>query len=197
MASTALNVWQTTRLPRLAELERAHATVGGQGPGRRWRTETLNHALVTRLAGEFQGYCRELHDLVSDRFAAWTAPKNAALEGVIKVSLLESRQLDSKNAQPGSLGSDFSRFGLQFWPRLTTHDRLTQARQAHLERVNRARNAIAHSNQGELQLLAQEGFPMTLQTYRRWKSAIDHLTRSMDIVTSDYLATLFVQPRPW
>jgi len=197
MTSAALITWQHTRLPRLEELELAHATVGGAGRGRRWRTETLNHALVTRLAGEFQGYSRELHDLVANRFASWAAPTNGALEGIIRLRLLDSRALDTKNAHPGSLGSDFGRFGLPLWPRMKLHDPRTDDRQNHLERLNKARNAIAHSNQGELQLLAKAGFPMILGTYRRWKTAVDHLARTMDTVTSDHLSTLFAQPRPW
>lgn len=39
----------------------AHAH-GWDRPGRRYRTGQLHLALIVRLAGEFQGYARDLHD---------------------------------------------------------------------------------------------------------------------------------------
>lgn len=91
------------------ELLAAHATVGGTGRGRRWRTAQLNRSLVLVLAAEFQGFARELHDAAVQTFARWSAGGNEALERVLEVRLTEGRQLDRGNAQPGSLGSDYGR----------------------------------------------------------------------------------------
>jgi hypothetical protein len=65
MTSVALQAWRSTRANRLDRLQSAHTAIGGSGPGRRWLTEELNHALILRLAAEFQGFARELHDEVS------------------------------------------------------------------------------------------------------------------------------------
>jgi len=87
--------------------------IGGPAPGRRWRTAVLNEALVLRLAAEFQGFARDLHDLACDLFALWTAPLNPAVERVVRASLAEGRELDRGNAHPGSIGRDFGRFGFE------------------------------------------------------------------------------------
>lgn len=60
--------WIGQRQARLAELFAAHATIGGSGRGRRWRTSQLNWALTLRIAGEFQGYARDLHTLAVGHF---------------------------------------------------------------------------------------------------------------------------------
>jgi hypothetical protein len=62
MTSVALNAWRSTRAGRLDRLRSAHTAIGGSGRGRRWVTEELNHALVLRLAAEFQGFARDLHE---------------------------------------------------------------------------------------------------------------------------------------
>jgi hypothetical protein len=54
--------WRKERSERLDELLHAHQSVGGPSRGRRWRTATLNEALLLRLAAEFQGFARDLHD---------------------------------------------------------------------------------------------------------------------------------------
>lgn len=64
MSSAALTSWRTDRAARLDRLVAAHAAVGGAGPGRRWVTEELNHALILRLASEFQGFARPVTQLV-------------------------------------------------------------------------------------------------------------------------------------
>lgn len=62
MVSAALTQWRTGRASKLSNLLSAHVAVGGSKAGRRWATEELNHAIVLRLASEFQGFCRDLHD---------------------------------------------------------------------------------------------------------------------------------------
>ena len=59
------------------------------------------------LASKFQLFCRDLHTEAVERMANAASP--APLQHVLRESLLGNRQLDSKNAQPGSLGSDFKR----------------------------------------------------------------------------------------
>ena len=51
----------TSRRRALDEIEAAHASVGGTGPGRRYATQQINQAYAVLLASQFQGYCRDLH----------------------------------------------------------------------------------------------------------------------------------------
>jgi len=195
--SIALISWQGPRSERLDELLLAHATIGGAGPGRRWRTTQLNWALMLRLAGEFQGYCRELHDAAVEAFIRRAAPGNRALRDVLRLWLVGNRQLDRGNAQPKSLGADFGRFGLTFWTTMVSLEPLTSVRQGHLERLNKARNAIAHDLAADLAKLAADGYPMTLRTFRRWRRALDGLASTMDQVVGTHLGALFGRAAPW
>jgi hypothetical protein len=197
VTSAALTTWRTVRSHRIDELLSAHAAVGGQGPGRRWRTSQLNNALTLLLAAEFQGFARDLHDVVSSTFALWAAGGNARLEEVIRARLREGRQLDRGNAQPASLGSDFGRFGFDVWASLASRDPATATHQVHLEKLNDARNAIAHADNAKLQRLRTEGYPMTLATFRTWRQSMDGLAGTLDAETADRLANLFGQPAPW
>jgi hypothetical protein len=82
----------------------------------------LNDALILRLAAEFQGFARDLHDLACDHLASWAAPTSAAVESVIRNRLREGRDLDRGNAHPGVVGKDFERFGFELWPALANRD---------------------------------------------------------------------------
>jgi hypothetical protein len=197
MPSAALLEWNRTRAERLDELFDIHATIGGSGRGRRWRTQQINWSITLRLSGEFQGFARDLHTLASDQFASWACVGNAAATSVTAAALTRNRQLDRGNAQPSALGSDFGRLGLSFWTALSTRDQRTVVRQAHLERLNEARNAIAHSRQDELLKLEAAGYPITLPTLRRWRRTLGALATTMDLVLADHLATLFARGRPW
>jgi hypothetical protein len=72
--SNAYTEWDSTRRSRFDELLDAHSEMGGKGPGRRWRTEQVNWALVVRLTGEFQGFSRDLHDEASEALSVRAAP---------------------------------------------------------------------------------------------------------------------------
>lgn len=197
MPSAALVEWTGPRAAMLDELHEVHATVGGTGPGRRWRTQQINWAIILRLAGEFQGFSRDLHTICADHFADWSSGTNPAAQRVVAASLTFNRQLDRGNAQPASLGSDFGRFGVDFWTALSIRNSLTASRQRHLQRLADARNAITHSRPAELQALAADGYPATMPTIRRWRRALTELASTMDEVMADHLATLFGRHRPW
>jgi hypothetical protein len=149
------------------------------------------------LAAEFQGFARELHDLSASTFASWAAPGNQVLEQVIKGRLTENRQLDRGNAQPGSLGSDYLRFGCSLWPGLAASEPATVACQQDLDKLNDARNAIAHADEAKLAGLRGEGYPLTLATFRQWRRSLDLLAVTMDAEVASHLGQLFGQPAPW
>lgn len=189
--------WIGQRQARLGELFAAHATIGGSGRGRRWRTSQLNWALTLRIAGEFQGYARDLHTLAVGHFVMSVARGNTALSNVLQIQLTTNRALDRRNATPSSLGSDFGRLGLELWPTLGVVNALTPRWQASLEALNQARNAIAHANEDELGRLARAGYPMRLSTIKLWHRDIDRLVGTMDDVVGDYLDRLLRTGRPW
>lgn len=58
------------RARALDEIEAAHASVGGTGPGRRYATQQSNQAYAMLLASQFQGFCRDLHTESVDQVMA-------------------------------------------------------------------------------------------------------------------------------
>ena len=90
---------------------RSRSCLDASGPsrGRRWRTATLNEALLLRLAAEFQGFARDLHEQTCDTFAAWIIPSDPTVKQVVRKQLADGRQLERGNANPVSIGSDWRR----------------------------------------------------------------------------------------
>jgi hypothetical protein len=195
--SLALANWRADRQQRLDELLAAHQIIGGPGPGRRWRTRELNWALTLRLAGEFQGFARHLHDLAVDYFVGTLAGGNTQLADTLRARMTTNRQLDRGNAQPSSLGSDFALLGLTLWPALERIDPRAPAWNASLARLNTARNAIAHVDQPQLDQLRVQGHPVTLVAVRTWRRDLNRLAETMDDVVSAYLDQLLGFGRPW
>lgn len=197
MASEAFELWLSERADRLDELEETHREVEGRGAGRRWRTERLNWSLLIHLAAEFQGFCRDLHDLSAEKFAGLASGTNKPLGNVLLTVLTQGRQLDRGNAQSSSLGSDFGRLGMRFWPEMEAVDSRSSNRKDILDKLVEARNAIAHARLGELESLRAEGFPPTLKTVHKARSALNGLASSMDRVLAEHLAVLFDEDLPW
>lgn len=69
-------------------------------------TDELNHALVLRLASEFQGYSRDLHNEAGLVLTRSVAPGNQQLQDNLRIPYTANRKLDQGNADPGSLGAD-------------------------------------------------------------------------------------------
>lgn len=199
MTSVALDDWLTKRQPRLEQLREAHEKVGGKGAGRRWRTEQLNYALVMRIAGEFQGFCRDLHDETTDYFVPEAVPHNLAAQTILSGSLTLNRVLDRGNASPGGLGNDFLRFGIQLWPSLYVRwpgngPRWNQS----LEALNKLRNGIAHAQDDLIREVSDDGWPPAqLKTADRFRANAEGLAAGMDTVMASYLQALFGGAKPW
>ena len=197
MASDALTAWLGPRRRRIGQLKTVHHAVRVPGPGRKWNTEQLNRALVLAVAAEFQGFARHLHDLAADEFALRAAAGRAALVPVLRGHLTTGRKLDVGNAQPSALGADFGRFGMTLWDELKSHRSRAHRWNHDLVKLNEARNAIAHADEPRLVTLRAEGYPITFHRINRWQATLDALARTMDDVTSRYLAALFATARPW
>lgn len=182
----ALDSWNTSAAAALSQLEAAHRAVGGTAAGRRTNTLQLNYAFVLLLSAHFQAFCRDLHSQVTRALSEAMEPTVGV---VLRVNLTFNRQLDSRNAQPGSLGADFGRFGLDFWPAVNGVDRRNRQRREKLDQLNEWRNAIAHhdiaSRRGSL--TPRE---VTLDACKTWRSALNGLAMSSDRVLAAHLLTL-------
>lgn len=174
------------------ELRRVHRAFGGTGPGRRRGTEQLNHSFVLLLSARFQAYGRDLHSATATAIESGVA---GTLSGVIGASLTRGRKLDVGNPNPGNIGSDFNRFGFNFWTVVKAADRRNPGRQLKLENLNAWRNAISHhdiaSKQGQLQPAH-----IKLSVCRNWQSALNGLVESIDDVVAVQVQAL-VGTRPW
>lgn len=197
--SNARDHWLTKRSSRMDELEVAHSMVREPGRGRQWRTGEINAAIIVRVAVEFQGYSRDLHDEAVDHLVNHLATTNGALAPVLRSSLTLNRGLDRVNAQPSSLGSDFGRLGLSFWPRLkTTYPSQAEHWHSVLETLNNARNGIAHNDEGKLRAVANEGWPTRqLRTAKRFRRSMGQLVDGMDIIVGAHLQSLMGGAPPW
>lgn len=184
MPSLAWQEWTGGRAVRLDELDYAHRSVGGSGPGRRYLTQQLNQAYALLLSSQFQGFCRDLHNqCVEHLVSAVVVP---LLQVNYRVNLRFGRKLDTGNPNPGHIGADFNRLGLSFWPTVEAdHPRNPQRRQA-LEELNRWRNAIAHHDFAPD--MYRGGRPsLLLAQVQDWRKACDGLARSFDVVLGLHL----------
>lgn len=195
MASRALALWSGTRRDRIDELYAAHAAVGGTGRGRRTATTQLNWALGLRLAGEFQGYARDLHDESIASLAATTVTQN--LQSVLQATFTLGRKLDQGNAQPSSLQQDFMRIGVPILDRVKSADPRGATWLKHLDDLNTARNAIAHSEPAKLAAVLEGAPNLRLTMIKRWDASLRRLAATMDSVTSTELVTLIGGAAPW
>src|ERR1700684_508260 len=112
MPSQSLQQWTEARSIALAEIANAHAQVGGSQRGRRFATQQINYAYATLLSSQFQGFCRDLHSESIDHIVGLVPAK---LQTFLRAEFLFSRSLDRQNPQPGAIGSDFNRLGVDFW----------------------------------------------------------------------------------
>ena len=79
MPSQSYREWLSTRAKALDEIEAAHASVGGTGPGRRYATQQINQAYAVLVASQFQGFCRDLHTESVARLMAFIDPPELVL----------------------------------------------------------------------------------------------------------------------
>jgi hypothetical protein len=181
----------------VGRLRAAHQALGGTGPGRRWVTDELNQALILRLASEFQGFARDLHDEAGVFVVERVAPGDSRVQDSLRIPYTFNRKLNQGNADPGTLGSDFGLFGIALWAQL-------QARFQHrakdwnqkLAALNMARNGIVHDDAAKVARVQSDGWPFTLRSVDRWKAALDALARGMDQVVGGQLKLVY-GTSPW
>ncbi len=193
--------WNTVREARIADLLDAHARVGGTGQGRRWRTEQLNWALVLRVAGEFQGYCRDLHDEAADVVAVDLSGLNWTLQQALRLAATNGRRLDIGNPTLETLIKDFRRVGIaNIWTLLQAAKPGPAVKwKTTLKALMDARNGIAHADPNGIKDAEAAGFPLSrLDTVKRFRASMHGLALAMDDVVADTLQQLLQRStRPW
>jgi hypothetical protein len=182
MPSQSLLQWKGERVSALDELEAAHRSVGGTGPGRRYATQQINQAYTVLLSSQFQGYCRDLHFESADYLVQAIA--SPLLRSACQKAMILNRKLNQGNPNPGNLGSDFNRFGLVFWGEVRNLGSRNQARQDRLEELSRWRNAIAHQDFDPAVLGSTT---LRLRAVRAWRNACERLATSFDEVMRRHL----------
>jgi len=157
-----------------------------------WGADELSHAVLLRLAAEFQGFCRDLHNECIELFVAALGLTDRRLELILSTQNMRSgRRLDSGNANQDTLAQDFSRFGLQVWAELEkSFPELAPGWNAVLRLLNTARNGLAHDADDKLDRLRREGHALTMTTALEWRLSLDGLAGGMDTVCGEYLRVL-------
>jgi hypothetical protein len=144
MPSKALKKWQRSVIAQLDPLRTIHADLTGRKAGRPRTTQQVVDAYIILLSGLFQQYCRDIYqEALNEVVTAVDIPR---LRPVMYKNFQWQLDLDSRNAQPASLGSDFGRLGIDFWTRLRSRDSRNLTRQNKLESLNAWRNAVAHQD---------------------------------------------------
>ena len=192
MPSVALLMWQTARTVSLDEIQSAHRSVGGSGPGRRTATQQINQAYAVLLSSQFQGFCRDLHSECVDFLAGQISP--AAVQAVLRLEWQLNCKLDKGNPNPGNLGADFERLGIKFWVEVHAVDARNAQRRILLEELNEWRNAIAHQDFDPTKLGGAT--TLGLAQVRAWRAACNALALSFDAVMRDYIVRTVGIP-PW
>lgn len=195
MTSASLDRWRHDRAAQLDELVTAHQLVGASATGRR-ATGELNRAMILRLAAQFQGFARDLHQEAALAFGRYAQPDAPAVAQVVAAGIQASRDLNRRNASSDAIGNDFDRLGINLWEVMQTRDKRTGARRQQLQWFNAARNGVAHDDDDKINKVTDAGFRIDLATIRRWRGALDGLAGTMDVVVADHLAQLFRQSRP-
>lgn len=154
-----------------------------------------SYSYVSLLAARFQGYCRALHSEVVPIVASHAFGGDVAL--ILHELLTRDRKLDRGNANPGNLGSDFGRFGLDFWREVEARDPRNVRRKAQLQNLVDWRNAIQHHDI-DAKLAAGLLTPerITLGECQRWRRSLMELAKSVDKVLADQCESLG-RPRLW
>jgi len=191
MPSNSYRRWIKTQAAALDQMEIAHASVGGTERGRRYSTDQINHAYAILLASQFQGFCRDLHTESAAHLIGALRPP--AMMKIVGGEFARDRKLDKGNANPGNLGNDFNRLGLDFWDEVKQLNPRNSARNRALEMLNDWRNAIAHQDFDPVKL---GGSTLGLAQVRSWRSACEHLARAFDRVMRNHVRSVTGQA-PW
>jgi hypothetical protein len=191
MPSSSYRRWIKAQASGLDQMENAHSSVGGTARGRRSATDQINQAYAILLASQFQGFCRDLHSESASYLIDVLQP--SSMRPIVRAELTRDRKLDRGNANPGNLGSDFNRLGLDFWDEVKTLSARNSARNRTLEMLNEWRNAIAHQHFDPSKLRTSR---LGLAQVRIWRKVCNGLARDFDIVMRNHVSSV-TGSSPW
>ena len=101
----------------------------------------------------------------------------------LNLALTSGRKLDHQSARAASLGSDFGRFGFDFWTAVDGLGPQFRARRHRLDQVSVWRNAIAHQDfRRPAADPVTAGTRVDLPMVRTWRRALDQLAGGIDRV---------------
>lgn len=194
MISSALTTWRGTRSARLDRLVQTRLMVNWSA---RWAADELDQALVLRVASEFQGFARDLHDEAIELIGEAVAPGDRHRQLLLGLPYQAARRLDPGNTDVRALSQDFKLFGLTLWSDLEQGDPSQAAGwKAAVEALNTARNGLAHDDAAKIQASERAGWPVSLASVQRWRESLDGLVAAMDHVVGTHLTAKFATA-PW
>ncbi|UXY21931.1 hypothetical protein N8I84_26935 [Streptomyces cynarae] len=196
VTSRALVEWNTSRRQKINLLWGVHPQLTGNPPTL-WREHQALAIVIQRMATEFQGFARDLHDECTDVFSAEVAAGNSAVENVLRERLTSDRALSRGNAHSDGISKDFGRLGMTFWPSMIAADSRANNWKKDLLKLVEMRNGVAHDDAAKLARLQREGYTLDAASLQKWQTMLDDIATSMDDMTSTYLSALLGIQRPW
>lgn len=185
------------RAAALQVLEEAHAHTGNvSGRGRGLDiSKPLAHAYVIGVVSEFQGFTRDLHDLMVQRLVS-ASGADPGLVPILTEGLTAGRGIDRGNADLRTIKADFARVGMTPLDLSTYNPRWGAGDSAEFPHVFRLRNVLAHGNERRLRALRGEGVQDTVTWARRRLPVLNRVGKSLDHLVWDYLQRI-IGGNPW
>ena len=159
------------------------------------RGEDAARSLFVALVGQFQVYCRELHD---EAIGVYLNEANPRQLDALRRLLLRRREIDRRNPRRAALSNDFGRMGLKLIPALRHSYGRADRDLARLELLVDFRNAVVHGNESEVQsLIHRKEIRATMDSYRTFRRTLNRVVRQLDTVVATELGAELQILRPW
>ncbi|WP_143031627.1 hypothetical protein [Actinacidiphila guanduensis] len=196
MTSLALTDWNNSRRGKITLLWNLHSQLSGPQSAA-WHAEAALAMVLQRMATEFQGFARGLHDEATEVFVRHVAAGSTNLETILRERMTADRALNKGNAHDDAVKRDFSRLGLTFWPTMQAADKRANTWEKELRKIVEMRNGVAHDDTGKILRLNGDGYNLDVPTLQSWHKMLDELCVCMDDVVGTYLSALLGIQRPW
>ena len=186
MPSASLRIWQTDRIPRIAEFEKQCAAATALAIPNPQLEDENHRGLIMLLSAHFQGFCRDLYTECAMILSARIM--NPSIKILFQQQYTAGRKLDTGNPNLENIRMDFERYG--FVLDLEAADPANAPRITHLGKLNKLRNVAAHHGH-----VPPGGIP-DLPTIQSWRISCEGLATSLDGVMYNQLRTV-LNKRPW
>lgn len=110
--SQAYESWSTQRARELDRMENVHREITGSGRGRRWDSEHLNCAIISRLVSEFQGFARDLFNDSIDHLVGTQNIADPGIAAVMRGAFVNGCGLNKSNPTWSVIAADYAKFGI-------------------------------------------------------------------------------------